>query len=79
MTDDTHDLLMQKVMDYLKASDEFETRPSKNTSRTARRELRELMRLAKARQDEIMDHYNEVLEGFRKDQKWQGRRKHPLI
>lgn len=79
MTDDTHDLLMQKVMDYLKANEEFETRPSKNTSRTARRELRELMRFAKARQDEIMEHYTEVLEGFRKNQKWQGRRKHPLI
>lgn len=54
---DTHDQIMQAVLSYLKASETFERRPSESTKRTARRELRLLMRLAKQRQDEIIDKY----------------------
>jgi hypothetical protein len=54
---DTHDQIMQTVLRYLKASETFERRPSESTKRTARRELRNLMSLAKQRQDEIINKY----------------------
>ncbi len=55
--DDTHDQIMQAVLSYLKASETFERRPSESTKRTARRELRLLIGLAKQRQDEIINKY----------------------
>ncbi len=45
MTDDTHDKLMQKVLDYLSASEDFERLPSERSKRRIRRELRELIAL----------------------------------
>lgn len=75
--DDTHDKMMVAVLDYLAASELFEQRPSEATKRAARRELRKLVRLAKARQEEIKTKYKDVLEGYRKNQKWQKHRKNP--
>ena len=40
MTDDTHDKIMQKVLDYLAASEDFERLPSERSKRRSRRELR---------------------------------------
>ena len=64
--DDTHDQIMQTVLRYLKASETFERRPSESTKRTARRELRNLMSLAKQRQDEIIDKYEAHMIEYRK-------------
>jgi site-specific recombinase XerC len=66
---DTHDQIMQTVLSYLKASETFERRPSESTKRTARRELRNLMSLAKQRQDEIISKYETHMIEFRKDKK----------
>lgn len=77
MTDDTHDEMMKAVFDYLAASELFEQRPSEATKRQARRELRRLVTLAKARQTEIKVKYKNVLEGYRKNHKWQSHRKNP--
>lgn len=66
---DTHDQIMQTVLSYLKASETFERRPSESTKRTARRELRTLMSLAKQRQDEIINKYEAHMIEFRKDKK----------
>jgi site-specific recombinase XerC len=66
---DTHDQIMQTVLRYLKASETFERRPSESTKRTARRELRNLMSLAKQRQDEIISKYETHMIEFRKDKK----------
>lgn len=72
---DTHDQLMQTVLEYLKASEAFERGPSERTKRTARRELRKLMTLAKQRQDEVKAKYDEVLKDIRASQKWQHTRR----
>jgi site-specific recombinase XerC len=66
---DTHDQIMQTVLRYLKASETFERRPSESTKRTARRELRNLMSLAKQRQDEIIDKYEAHMIEYRKGKK----------
>lgn len=66
---DTHDQIMQTVLSYLKASETFERRPSESTKRTARRELRNLMSLAKQRQDEIISKYETHMIEFRKNKK----------
>lgn len=78
MTDDIHDQLMKAVLDYLAASEFFEQRPSEARKRLARRELRKLIGLARARQDEIRTQYKDVLEGHRKNDKWQVHRKNPI-
>lgn len=75
--DDIHDQLMVAVLDYLAASELFERRPSEATKRTARRELRQVVRLAQKRQREIKTKYKDVLEGYRKNHKWQSHRKNP--
>jgi hypothetical protein len=77
MSEDIHDQLMKAVLDYLAASEFFEQRPSEARKRLARRELRKLIRLAKARQEEIRTQYKDVLEGHRKNHKWQVHRKNP--
>jgi len=77
MNNDTHDELMQTVLSYLKASEEFERRPSERLKRKTRRELRKLINLAKQRQQEVLDHYQDKLDGLRQDQKWQVHRKNP--
>jgi len=77
MSNDIHDQLMKAVLDYLAASEYFEQRPSEFRKRLARRELRKLIRLAKARQEEIRTQYKDVLEGHRKNHKWQVHRKNP--
>ena len=74
---DTHDQFMKAVLNYLKASEEFERGPSHRTKRNARRELRHLIQLAKHRQQEISDKLEEKLKNLEQDQKWQYRRKHP--
>ena len=77
MTDDTHDELVKTYLEYFKANEKFEQSPSEATKRSARRELRKLITLAKARQLEIAKKYQEVLRGYRENQKWQTNRKHP--
>jgi hypothetical protein len=77
MTEDIHDQLMKAVLDYLAASEFFEQRPSEARKRMARRELRKLIKLARARQDEIRTQYKDVLEDHRKNHKWQVHRKNP--
>lgn len=77
MSNDIHDQLMKAVLDYLAASEYFEQRPSEARKRLARRELRKLIRLAKARQEEIRTEYKDVLESHRKNDRWQIHRKHP--
>lgn len=74
---DTHDQFMKAVLNYLKASEEFERGPSHRTKRNARRELRHLIQLAKHRQQEISDKLEDKLKNLEQDQKWQYRRKHP--
>ena len=71
MTDDTHDKLVQTYLEYFRANEKFEQSPSEANKRTARRELRHLINLAKQRQEEIKNTYNEVLEDIRQNQKWQ--------
>jgi len=71
MSDDTHDQLVKVYLEYFEANEKFERRPSDRTKRAARRHLRTLIYLAKQRQDEIQATYNEVLQGYRQDQKWQ--------
>ena len=66
MTDDIHDQIMQTVLDYHRASEEFETRPSFRNTRTIRRELRKLMKLCKQRQDEAQEAFNQRLEEYHK-------------
>ena len=70
MTDDTHDKLVKAYLEYFAANEKFEQGPSDRTKRNARRTLRNLMRLAKQRQDEIQDHYLVVLEQVRASGKW---------
>ena len=60
MTDDTHDELVKTYLEYFKANEKFEQSPSEATKRSARRELRKLITLAKARQLEIAKKYEEV-------------------
>ena len=71
MSDDTHDQLVKVYLEYFESNEKFERRPSDRTKRAARRHLRTLIHLAKQRQDEIQATYNEVLEVYRQDQKWQ--------
>jgi|SaaInlV_100m_DNA_5_1039725.scaffolds.fasta_scaffold23921_2 uncharacterized protein YcgL (UPF0745 family) len=68
---DTQDKLAQTYLKYFEANEKFERRPSERTKRSARRELRHLINLAKQRQEEIKNTYNEVLEDIRQNQKWQ--------
>ena len=75
MIDDTHDQFMKAVLNYLKASEEFERGPSHRTKRNARRELRHLIQLAKHRQQEISDKLEKKLTDLEENQKWQYRRK----
>ena len=77
MNDDTHDELAKAYFENFKANEKFEQSPSEATKRSARRELRKLIRLAKARQEEIARKYQEVLKGYRENQKWQTNIKHP--
>ena len=70
MTDDTHDLIMKTVIEYLNASETFERAPSERSKRSVRRELRKLITLAKTRQDEIKNTYAEVLADIRASGKW---------
>ena len=71
---DTHDQLMKKVIDYLNASEDFERSPSERSKRRVRRELRQLITLAKTRQGEIKDTYMEVLVDIRQSGKWESNR-----
>ena len=50
---DTQDKLAQTYLKYFEANEKFERRPSERTKRSARRELRHLINLAKQRQEEI--------------------------
>ena len=68
--DDTHDKLVKTYLDYFKANEKFERGPSESTKRTARRELRKLISLAKQRQEEIINHYAVVLDEIRRSGKW---------
>ncbi len=77
MTDDTHDKLVQTYLEYFKANEKFEQSPSEANKRTARRQLRKLITLAKTRQEEVAKKYDEVLRVYRENQKWQSHRKHP--
>ena len=52
MTDDTHDKLVQTYLEYFKANEKFEQSPSEANKRTARRQLRKLITLAKTRQED---------------------------
>jgi len=70
MTDDTHDKIMQKVLDYLAASEDFERLPSERSKRRSRRELRELITLCKSRMEEIKQRYAVELEEIRASGKW---------
>ena len=70
MTDDTHDKLMQKVLDYLAASEDFERLPSERSKRRVRRELRQLMSLCKTRQEEVKERYAVELAEIRASGKW---------
>lgn len=67
---DTHDQLMQKVIEYLNASEDFERSPSERSKRRVRRELRAIISLAKTRQYEIRDTYKVVLDDIRATGKW---------
>lgn len=78
MNSDTHDQLMKAVLDYLAASEYFEQRPSEARKRLARRELRKLIKIARARQEEIRTQYKDVLESHRKSNRWQVHRKNPI-
>jgi len=69
--DDTQDKLAQTYLNYFDANEKFEKRPSERTKRTARRELRKLIALAKQRQSEIQEKYDVVLEELRANNKWQ--------
>ena len=70
MTDDTHDQLVKTYLAYFEANEKFEHGPSNRTKRSARRQLRKLMSLAKQRQDEIQNKYTTVLEDIRASGKW---------
>jgi len=70
MTDDTHDKLMQKVLDYLAASEDFEHLASERSKRRIRRELRELIALCKIRSEEAKQHYKKELAEIRASGKW---------
>jgi len=70
MTDDTHDKLMQKVLDYLAASEDFERLPSERSKRRIRRELRELVALCRERAEEAKQRYKEELAEIRASGKW---------
>lgn len=72
---DTHDQLMQKVIEYLNASEDFERSPSERSKRRVRRELRQIINLAKTRQYEIRDTYKVVLEDIRESGKWDSNRR----
>jgi acetyl-CoA carboxylase carboxyltransferase component len=67
---DTHDQLMQKIIEYLNASEDFERSPSERSKRRVRRELRQIISLAKTRQYEIRDTYKVVLDDIRASGKW---------
>ena len=70
MTDDTHDKLIQKVLDYLSASEDFERLPSERSKRRIRRELRELIALCKTRAEEARQRYKTDLAEIRASGKW---------
>ena len=70
MTDDTHDKLMLKVLDYLEASEDFEKLPSERSKRRIRRELRELVALCRKRAEEAKQRYAKDLAEIRASGKW---------
>ena len=70
MNNDTHDKLMQKVLDYLAASEDFERLSSERSKRRVRRELRQLMSLCKTRQEEVKERYAVELAEIRASGKW---------
>jgi site-specific recombinase XerC len=70
MSDDTHDKLVKTYLNYFEANEKFERGPSERTKRTARRELRKLITLAKQRQEEVAQTYAEVLADIRASGKW---------
>jgi hypothetical protein len=62
--DDTHDQLTKAYMAYFKANEKFEARNSVRTHREARRWLRKIRDLAKARMEEIHEkHRTKTDEG----------------
>ena len=70
MSDDTHDELVKTYLNYFKANETFERGPSERTKRSARRELRKRILLAKKRQEEIAVTYADVLKDIRESGKW---------
>jgi len=71
MNDDTHDKMMLAVISYLNASEDFENSPSVRSKRSVRRELRELISLAKLRQTEVAETYEKVREEHRAAGRWE--------
>jgi hypothetical protein len=65
MTDDTHDKLVQVYLEYFAENERFDVSPSHRNSRTTRRLLRQLISLAKQRQDEIRQRHLERLKEWR--------------
>jgi|TARA_B110000046_G_C12731529_1_gene288741 hypothetical protein len=72
--DDTHDELVKTYLRYFEANEDFERSPSERSKRRVRRELRQLMTLAKARQGEVKAKYDEVLVEIRNSHKWEANR-----
>ena len=70
MSDDTHDKLVKTYLNQFEANEKFERGPSERTKRSARRELRKLITLAKQRQEEVAQTYAEVLADIRASGKW---------
>ena len=62
--DDTHDQLVKAYLEYFKANERFQQRPSELKRRDARKELSKIMKLSKVRRAEIMqEHLNKVEDG----------------
>lgn len=77
MSEEIHNQLVKAFLEYMKASERWETRHSHRSKQTVRREIRQVMALLRDRSREIQESYKEVVGDIRKNQKWQKARKHP--
>lgn len=77
MSEEIHNQLVKAFLEYMNASERWETRHSHRSKQTVRREIRQVMALLRERSREIQESYKEVVGDIRKNQKWQKARKHP--
>ena len=62
MQDDTHDKLVKAYLEYFKANERYETKPSFRKYHDAKRSAKKIKFLAKEREDAIKDHFDNFIK-----------------